>query len=161
MVTRFAVGKLAIAKLPRRRLMRRAWKWIGAAGLFAALLAGGSAAIARAAQQDQAKKPSYTLAEYNAYQAVMAEKDPQNQVKQLDDLVQKYPSSELQDLLPFIDRAYYTDYYRLKNYSQVLVYVDKMLALGDQINAFDRLTALGVRAQVYPMASASDKSLQT
>lgn len=140
--------------------MRRAWKWIGAAGLSVAMLAGGNAATARAAQQDQAKKPSYTLAEYNAYQAVMAEKDPQNQIKQLDDLLQKYPSSELQDLLPFIYRAYYTDYYKVKNYAQVFAYVDKMLALGDQINAADRLTALLARAQVYTLAS-SDKSLQT
>jgi tetratricopeptide (TPR) repeat protein len=121
------------------------------------LLVGG---MAWAAPQDQAKKISYTLAEFNAYQAIVAEKDPQNQIKSLDDFVQKYPSAELRDLLPFVYKAYYADYNNLKNYTQAFVYVDKMLGLGEQINAYDRLAALAARATPYVQASA-DKTLET
>ena len=49
--------------------MKRAWKWIGAAGFAAALMAGGGVAKTWATPQDAAAKPAYTLAEYNAYQA--------------------------------------------------------------------------------------------
>ena len=40
-------------------------------------------------------KPAYTMAEYNSYQAAAADKNPQTQVKALDDFVAKYPNSAL------------------------------------------------------------------
>jgi len=113
-----------------------------------------------AAAQDQAKKPSYNLGEFNAYNAALNEKDSQSRIKLLDELLQKYPSTELQDLLPFIYPAYYTDYLTLGNYPQALAYIDKMLALGDKITAFDRLKALGTRAMPYAQ-TVNDKALQT
>jgi hypothetical protein len=136
--------------------MRRAWKWIAAAGLIAALLAGHSAAKTWAAPQDAAAKPAYTLAEYNAYQAAAGEKDPQAKIKALDDFVSKYPMSAL---LIYAYRDYYVANYQLKNYPQTLVYADKLLAL-DKIDIGTRIQTLAVRAQVYMLAS-SDKSFQT
>ena len=137
--------------------MRRAWKWIAAAGFVAALLAGNSATKTWAAPQEAAAKPAYTLAEYNAYQAAHGEKDPQAKVKALDDFVSKYPMSAL---LPYVYRDYYLSYYQLKNYPQTLDYVDKLLALGDKIDLGTRLESLVARAQAYFVGS-SDKALQT
>ncbi len=112
-----------------------------------------------AAPQSQAKT-TYNTAEFNAYQTAAAEKDPQNQIKLLDDLVQKYPSSELQGLLPSIYPVYYADYLNLKNYPQAFTYIDKMLALGDRITTLERLRALAVRATAFTQTS-TDKTLQT
>ena len=58
--------------------------------LLAVLFSPASPAAARgAAPQEQ--KPAYTIAEYNAYQAARTEKDPQAQIKLLDDFVNKFP----------------------------------------------------------------------
>jgi tetratricopeptide (TPR) repeat protein len=137
--------------------MTIACKWISAALLSIALLAGsGVAAVWSATPQDQAK-PNYTLAEYNAYQAAHNEKDPQAKIKALDDFVGKYPMSELSQ---FAYNDYYLTYLALKKYPEAITYVDKLLALGDKINATARLTALVARAQAFSAGSA-DKTLQT
>ena len=57
--------------------MRIACKWISAAWLSIALLAGSGVAAAWSATPQEQAKPNYTLAEYNAYQAAHNEKDPQ------------------------------------------------------------------------------------
>jgi len=142
--------------------MNTAGKWISAACLNVALLAGtGAAAAWSAAPQAQqpAAKPSYTLPEYNAFQAANNEKDHQARIKALDDFVAKYPTAEIADLLPFIDTDYYLDYYALKNYPQTITYVDKLLALGDKV-AGVRLQALVARATAF-YAGSGDKALQT
>jgi hypothetical protein len=143
--------------------MRTAGKWISAACLSAALLAGSGAASALAASPQGTAAPqakqSYTLPEYNAFQAANGEKDHQARIKALDDLIAKYPASELADLQQFIYTDYYQDYYALKNYAQTIAYVDKLLALGDKI-APVRLQALVARATVF-YAGSSDKLLQT
>src|SRR5262245_48882261 len=46
-------------------------------------------------QGQDAAKPAYTMAEYNAFTAAQAIKDPAQQVKALDDFVSKYPNSAL------------------------------------------------------------------
>ena len=51
-------------------------------------------------------------------------------------------------------------YYSLKNYPQTLVFVDKLLALGDKVDFGSRLEALVARAQSY-FAGSADKALQT
>ncbi len=136
--------------------MRRAWKWIAAAGLIAVVLAGSSVAKTWAAPQDAAAKPAYTLAEYNAYQAAHAEKDPQAKIKALDDFVSKYPMSALFALR--LSRLHYLSYYQLKNYPQTLDYVDKLLALGDKIDLGTRLESLVARAQAYFVGSSEQGS---
>src|SRR5258708_8198551 len=69
------------------------------------------------------------MAEYNAYQAAAAEKNPQQQIKCLDDFVAKYPNSAL---LVYIYPLYYNAYSQLKNWPKVIEYADKLLALQDK-----------------------------
>jgi len=67
------------------------------------------------------------MAEYNAYQAAQAEKNPAQQIKMLDDFVSKYPNSAL---LVYIYPLYYNAYSQLKNWPKVMEYSDKLIALG-------------------------------
>src|SRR5260370_34146778 len=76
-----------------------------------------------------AGKQQYTMAEYNAYQAAAAEKNPAQQIKLLDDFVAKYPNSAL---LIYIYPLYYNAYSQLKNWPKVIEYADKLLALGEK-----------------------------
>ena len=101
--------------------MMQASKWIATAGIGLALLVGVRGTALAAVPQDQAK-PTYTLPEYNAYQAAHAEQNPANKVKLLDDFVMKYPMSTL---LPYAYRDYYAAYYAQKNYAKTIEYIDK------------------------------------
>lgn len=83
----------------------------------------GLATVARAQQKGQQKKPTYTLAEYNAYQAAAKETNPQQRVKLLDDFVSKFPKSTL---LPYVYQSYYQTYNQLKQYDKVIEYADKL-----------------------------------
>jgi tetratricopeptide (TPR) repeat protein len=115
------------------------------AGLVAALcwmVGGAPSAIA----QDAGAKPQYTMAEYNAYTAAQSTKDPTQQVKALDDFVAKYPSSAL---LVYVYPLYYNAYSQLKNYQKVIEYADKLLALGDKVEAPVRYQAYYARAFAY------------
>ena len=106
-----------------------------------------SNAYAQAAPASQdAAKPQYTMAEYNAYQAAQATKDPTQQIKQLDDFVAKYPNSAL---LIYIYPLYYNAYSQLKNWAKVAEYADKLLAMGDKIDAPTRYSAYFARAFAY------------
>ena len=98
--------------------------------------------------QDQAK-PTYTIPEYNAFQAANAEKDPQARLKLLDDFVAKFPSSTLN---PYVYQLYIKTYTDLKNYPKVIEYADKVIALGDKVDAAGKLQALQARCQVFPYA---------
>ncbi len=66
-----------------------------------------------AGQDAGASKQPYTMAEYNAYTAAAAEKNPAAQIKLLDDFVSKYPNSAL---LIYVYRLYYENYGAQKNY---------------------------------------------
>jgi hypothetical protein len=139
--------------------MIRKWIVTGAGLLWIALGIGSGAAKLWAAPQapaDQAK-PGYTLAEYNQYQAADKEQNPQQKVKALDDFVKAYPNSTL---MPYVYRDYYTTYMALKNFVQVIEYADRMLALGDKIDASGRLDAYYQRSLAF-YQGASDKALQT
>jgi tetratricopeptide (TPR) repeat protein len=139
--------------------MIRKWIVTGAGLLWIALAMGTGADKAWAAPQapaDQAK-PGYSMAEYNQYQAASKETNPQQKVKLLDDFVKAYPNSTL---MPYVYRDYYTTYMALKNYAQVIEYADRMIALGDKIDATGKLEAYYTRAQGFYLGMA-DKSLQT
>src|SRR6516164_11040480 len=82
--------------------------------------------------------PKYTMAEYNAYQAAAAEKNPAAQIKLLDDFVSKYPNSSL---LNYIYPLYYKNYGTQKNFPKTIDYCDKLLALGDKASASERYDA--------------------
>ena len=105
-------------------------------------------ASARALQQDQGKT-SYTIPEYNAFQAARAETNAQNRIKLLDDFISKFPSSTL---MTYVDQLYVSTYTELKNYPKVIEYADKLLAMGDKVDTGTRLQVLQTRVQVFPFA---------
>src|ERR1700720_3342313 len=87
--------------------------------------ASNTLAQAPAGQDAGAGKQQYTMAEYNAYQAAAAEKNPTQQIKLLDDFVAKYPNSAL---VVYIYPLYYNAYSQLKNWPKVIEYADKVEA---------------------------------
>ena len=86
------------------------------------------------------------MAEYNAYTAAQATKDPTAQIKALDDFIAKYPSSAL---LIYVYPLYFNAYSQLKNWQKVIEYADKTLALGDKIEAPVKYQAYYARAFAY------------
>jgi len=98
-------------------------------------------------------KPAYTMAEYNAYTAAQATKDPTQQIKQLDDFVAKYPNSAL---LIYVYPLYYNAYSQLKNYPKVIEYADKLIALGDKAEPPIRYQAYYARAFAYTNMNIKD-----
>src|SRR5580704_17051178 len=115
-------------------------------------------ATPQAAGGQDAAKPQYTMAEYNAYTAAQATKDPTSQVKALDDFVAKYPNSAL---LIYIYPLYYQAYSQLKNYPKVIEYADKVVALGDKVDAGARYQALYARAFAYNAMIADPAQAKT
>jgi len=100
-------------------------------------------------QAADAGKTSYTIPEYNAFQAARAETNAQNRIKLLDDFVSKFPSSTL---MTYVDQLYVSTYTELKNYPKVIESADKMLAMGDKLDSGTRLQVLQTRVQVFPFA---------
>jgi tetratricopeptide (TPR) repeat protein len=96
--------------------------------------------------QAAAQQPAYTIPEYNAFQAANAEKDPQAQIKLLDDFVAKFPTSTL---TPYVYTLYYQAYFKLKNYPKTIEYADKLVALGDKADLGARLQAIQARVQAF------------
>lgn len=123
-------------------------RWMSAGCLSLALLAANGVAATRPPSppipQDQ-PKPTYSAAEYNAFQAAHNEQNAQAKLKALDDFSAKYPTPD--QLTPYVYRDYYLTYYSLKNYPQTLVFVDKLLALGDKVDfrSASKLSSLGRR----------------
>jgi tetratricopeptide (TPR) repeat protein len=107
-------------------------------------MAGAQAPAAQGGQD--AAKPQYTMAEYNSFTAAQAIKDPAQQIKALDDFVAKYPNSAL---LVYVYPLYYNAYSQLKNYPKVIEHADKLLGLGDKVEAPVRYQAYYARAFAY------------
>lgn len=99
---------------------------------------GTRPAAAQDAQQANQASPSYTMPEYNAYQAAANEKDAKQRIKLLDDFVAKFPNSSL---LNYVYPAYWDAYGQLRNYPKVIEYTEKFLAMGDKNPVPNRLTA--------------------
>jgi tetratricopeptide (TPR) repeat protein len=142
--------------------MNRTRRVAGLAIIAALCLAfsGASNALAQApAGQDAAAgQQKYTMAEYNSYQACAAEKNPQQQVKCLDDFVAKYPSSAL---LVYIYPLYYNAYSQLKNWPKVIENADKLLALGDKVEPPIRYQAYYARAFAYSNMPPNSPEVQS
>ncbi|HWY45696.1 MAG TPA: hypothetical protein VNX66_19550 [Candidatus Sulfotelmatobacter sp.] len=130
----------------------------GPAVLLALCLVLGSAAgvyAQAAASQDQgAGKQPYTMAEYNSYKACADDKVPASQIKCLDDFVSKYPNSAL---LIYVYPLYYQGYGAQKNYAKVIENADKLLALGDKVDAPTRLQAYNIRLGAWTALPAADQ----
>jgi len=120
------------------------------AGLAVAATLSLFCTIAAPASAQDAGAPAggqkYTMAEYNAYQAAAAEKNPAAQLKLLDDFVAKYPNSAL---LNYIYPLYYKIYQDQKNFPKMIEYADKLIALGDKASPTERYQAYSVRAYAY------------
>jgi tetratricopeptide (TPR) repeat protein len=99
----------------------------------------------------QGKQP-YTMAEYNAYQAAAAEKNPAQQIKLLDDFVSKYPNSAL---LIYVYPLYVQAYGQLKNYQKVIEYSDKVIGLQDKVDAGVQYQALYAHCFAYNALSTA------
>ncbi len=125
--------------------MMRTWMVTGVGLLMVSLLVCAGAPAAWAAPEQE--KLGYTMSEFNAYQAAVAEKNPQQRLKLLDDLVAKLPPDS--GLLPYIYQNYFDTYNQLKNYPKVLEYADKLRGLGDKIQIQARLQTLSIRCQVF------------
>lgn len=114
------------------------------AGFAIASVSSSPLRAAQAAAQSQ--QPAYTIPEYNAFQAANAEKDPQAQIKLLDDFVSKFPNSTL---LPYVYQLYYQAYFKQKAYAKTIEYADKLVALGDKADLGARLQAIQARVQAF------------
>jgi tetratricopeptide (TPR) repeat protein len=116
------------------------------------ILVSGMSGVARAqapaagGQDAGAGKQPYTMPEYNSYQACASEKVPATQLKCLDDFVSKYPNSAL---LIYVYPLYVQAYGGLKNYQKVIEYSDKVIGLGDKIDAGGQYQALYAHCFAY------------
>jgi tetratricopeptide (TPR) repeat protein len=139
--------------------MKPALKWMRTASLLAALLVMASAAWAQgAAPAAQAPaNPGYTTAEYNDYNAAKNTADPAAKIRALEAFIAKYNNPTL---MPFVYRELYTTYFAQKNYVKTIEFIDKLLALGDKVDAPTQLAALVQRGIAYG-AGATDAALQT
>ncbi len=131
---------------------------------FVALLSLFCISIAPVRGQDAgaggaAGAQKYTMAEYNAYTAADAEKNPAAQIKLLDDFVAKYPNSAL---LNYVYADYFKNYGGQKNFPKTIEYCDKLLALGDsKTNVAERYQAYQVRAYAYNNIQNPDAATAT
>ncbi len=130
-----------------------------AVGALAMILTGGlfgAANAQEAAKQEAAKQeaPKYTMAEYNTYKAAADEKNLPQQIKLLDDFVQRYPNSSL---LQYAYQNYYQNYAGQKNNAKAVEYADKLIALGDKAEAGIRYNAYFARAYLFAQMSVSPK----
>ena len=126
--------------------MRFATKGILFTALILFCMAARPAAV-RGQQADQGKT-TYTIPEYNAFQAANAEKDLTARLKLLDDFAAKFPNSTLNQ---YAFALYYQTYFDAKNYPKTIEYIDKLTGLGDAADLGARLSAYSRRVQVFPV----------
>ena len=107
-------------------------------------------------QEGAAAKQPYTIAEYNSYQACVAEKVPAQQVKCLDDFTSKYPNSAL---LIYVYPLFYNAYGQQKNFVKEIEYIDKLETLGDKVDPLVRYGALYNRAVAYNAMNSTDPGM--
>jgi hypothetical protein len=113
-------------------------------------------AQAAPAQEGGAAKQPYTIAEYNSYQACVAERVPAQQVRCLDDFTAKYPNSAL---LIYVYPLYYNAYGQQKNYAKEIENIDKLESLGDKVDPLVRYGAYYNRAVAYNSMNSADPAL--
>ena len=139
-------------------------KYLSATALILACLAwasiGARPATAQAAQSSQ---PTYTMQEYNSFQACQAEKDPVSKMNCLDGYMTKYPNSTL---LKYIGPLYVQvcgQYAQAKDYEHAISCADRILGLGDKMDVTVQLQAIQLRIQAFSAsfnASAADANAQ-
>ncbi|MGD0955472.1 MAG: hypothetical protein ABR953_01405 [Candidatus Acidiferrales bacterium] len=105
-------------------------------------------AAAQAAQQTS-QQPTYTMQEYNSFQACQAEKDPQAKMNCLDDYMTKYPNSTLNKYVGPLYAQACSQLGQAKQYAKAISCADHVVALGDKADVTARLQAIQVRIQAF------------
>lgn len=111
-------------------------------------------APAAGGQDTGGSKQPYTMPEYNAEQECTKEKNPAAQVKCLDDFVSKYPNS---NLLIYAYPMYMQDYEQLKDYRKLIQTTEKLVGLGEKVDAATRFNAYYAHSVAYSTIIGSDK----
>jgi len=135
---------------------RTQMKSISLSALLLLLMCGTS--VAQTQSQDNSPRQQYTLAEYNAFVAADKETDPAKLVMLLDDFVSHYPKSVL---LSYVYPLYVRGYMQLRDFSKVIEYADKLVALGDKVDVSTRYLALYTAANAYNNMKSNDPKLAT
>ena len=115
------------------------------AGLAWALIPARPAA----AQAAQSSQPTYTMAEYNSFQACQAEKDPQSKLSCFNGFMSKYPSSTL---TKYIGPALYPacgGFLQAKEYQKAMDCADKVLPMIDKSDITTQLQTVQLRIQAF------------
>lgn len=134
-------------------------KFTHAVGIILAFLfALASAGTAQQEQESSVQRQRYkiTLAEYNAYEDAVAQRDPEKQIQQLDDFASRYPAS---DLLSLVYSQYTKAYSELGNFGKVIEFADKLIALGDKVPPIERYAAHYRWADAYNKIDTADRIL--
>jgi tetratricopeptide (TPR) repeat protein len=111
------------------------------------------------AQQEQesgVRRQRYTIAEYNAYEHALAQRDPEKQVQQLDDFASRYPASAL---LSLVYSQYAKAYGELGDFGKVIEFADKLIALGNTVPSIERYAAHYRWADAYNKMDTADRIL--
>jgi tetratricopeptide (TPR) repeat protein len=95
------------------------------------------------------QQPTYTMQEYNSFQACQAEKDPQAKMNCLDDYTTKYPNSTLNKYVGPLYVQSCSQFLQTKQYAKAISCADKVVALGDKADVTTRLQAIQVRIQAF------------
>ena len=138
-------------------------KYLNAAALILAGLVWASISPRpAAAQAAQSSQPTYSMAEYNSFQACQAEKDPQARLNCFDGFMSKYPNSTLTKYIP---AALYnpgcTGFLQAKEYQKAMDCADKVLALVDKTDITTQLQAVQLRIQAFAGVAAATAPDQT
>lgn len=134
-------------------------KYLNAAAIILASLVWASiAARPAAAQAAQSSQPTYTMQEYNSFQACQSEKDPDAKMNCLDGYMTKYPNSTL---IKYIGPAYVQvcgQEMQSRDYAKAIACADRILGLGDKMDVTVQLQAVQLRIQAF---SASFKGTES
>jgi len=137
--------------------MMRTWMKTGVGLALVAALALGPWLVVRATSQEApAQKPTYTRQEYDAYNAAVNEKNPQQRLRLLDEFVAKFPNVSPELMVPAI-RGYVLTYNELRNFPKVIEYADRMLGFSDRLDAAGKLEPLYLRTLAYNNLQYNEK----
>jgi tetratricopeptide (TPR) repeat protein len=101
------------------------------------------------ATQQTSQQPTYTMAEYNSFQACQAEKDPEAKAACLDGYLAKYPNSTLNKYIGPLYAQVCSQYAQGKMYAKAIACADHVVSLGDKVDVTTRLQAIQVRIQAF------------
>jgi len=108
-----------------------------------------SARLAAAQGAQTSQQPTYTMQEYNSFQACQAEKDPQAKMNCLDDYMTKYPNSTLNKYIGSVYVQACSQLGQAKQYAKAISCADRVVALGDKTEVTTRLQAIQIRIQAF------------